>query len=124
MAFLSYAIAHGLQYLIFMIVVSVNASREGQHRSMHYRNLLKLLIFVLIVGFAVYRLADLKQVEMIKSNRTYAWIADFLFGSILGMTMSHFAIDAGAWKLSMARQRAYITKRFDFIFSRETSGAG
>jgi hypothetical protein len=31
--------------------------------------------------------------------------------------MSHFVVDAGAWKLSMARQRAYISKRFDFLFA-------
>jgi hypothetical protein len=37
---------------------------------------------------------------------------------LLGATMSDFVVDAGAWKLSLAPQRAYITKRLDFIFSK------
>jgi hypothetical protein len=65
----------------------------------------------------------LKQVELVKSSWFYTGVADFLFGAVLGATMSHFVIDAGAWKLSMARQRAYISKRFDFIFDKPASGA-
>jgi len=34
--------------------------------------------------------------------------------------MSHFVVDASAWKLSMAPQRAYISRRFDFLFAKKT----
>jgi hypothetical protein len=43
---------------------------------------------------------------------------DFLLGAILGATMAHFVIDAGAWRLSQSLQRSYIGKRFGFVFAR------
>lgn len=122
-AFLSYAIAHGVQYIIFMTVISANAKQGDSSRSAVRRNVWKLLILLLVAGLAFWRVGDLKQVEAIKSSWFYTGVADFLFGAVLGATMSHFVVDAGAWKLSMARQRAYISKRFDFIFDKRASGA-
>ena len=119
-AFLSYAMAHGLQYLIFMTVVSANAPRGDQPRSVPYRNIWKLAIFALVVGFLFWRVGDLKQMEVVKSSWLYTAAADFLFGAVLGATMSHFVVDASAWKLSMAPQRAYISRRFDFLFAKKT----
>ncbi|MDT4896052.1 MAG: hypothetical protein QOH25_1129 [Acidobacteriota bacterium] len=119
-AFLSYAIAHGLQYIIFMTVISTTARQDDQPARVAYRSIWKLLIFLLVVGFAFWRVSDLKQIEMVSGNRFYTMVADFLLGAVLGATMSHFVVDAGAWKLSMARQRDYITKRFNFIFDKET----
>ena len=118
-AFLSYAMAHGLQYIIFMAIVSANATRGEQPHTVPYRSILTLAIFVFVVGFLFWRVGDLRQMEVIKSSRFYTSAADFLFGAVLGATMSHFVVDASAWKLSMAPQRAYIKERFDFLFARE-----
>lgn len=118
-AFLSYAIAHGLQYIIFMTVISAKA---GERRKFAQKSIWKLLILLLVVGFAFWRVGDLRQMEAVAGNQFYMFAADFLFGAVLGATMSHFVVDAGAWKLSMARQRGYITKRFDFIFDKDGRG--
>ncbi len=112
--FLSYAIAHGLQYIIFMSVISVNAGDKV--RPAFYKNVGVFLVFLLLVGFAFWRVNDLREIGFVKSTWAYARIADFLFGAVLGATMSHFVIDASAWRLSMAKQRSYITKRFNFVF--------
>lgn len=118
-AFLSYAIAHGVQYIIFMTVISANTKQEDQRRAVARRRSVWIFLLLLVVaGLAFWRVGDLKQVELVKSSWFYTAVADFLFGAVLGATMSHFVIDAGAWKLSMARQRAYISKRFDFIFNK------
>jgi MFS family permease len=122
-AFLSYAIAHGLQYIIFMTVISANSGQADEPRSVAYKGIWKLLIFLLVVGFAFWRVSDLKQMEVMNSTWVYTALADFLLGAVLGATMSHFVVDAGAWKLSMARQRDYITKRFGFIFDKKTRAA-
>lgn len=121
-AFLSYAIAHGLQYIIFMTVISANAGQEDKPRVVAYRSVWKLVVLLLVLGFVFWRVADLKQVEMVKSSPVYTGIADFLFGAVLGATMSHFIVDASAWKLSMKQQRSYITKRFNFVFDRDAPG--
>jgi hypothetical protein len=114
-AFLSYAIAHGLQYIIFMTVISATTPDE-KSRSLPYKSLAMLLVFLLFVGFAFWRVSDLREMEFVKGVWLYSRAADFLFGAVLGATMSHFVIDAGAWRLSMKKQRSYITKRFYFVF--------
>ncbi len=113
--FLSYAIAHGLQYIIFMSVISFSAGND-KVRPAVYKNVAVFLGFLLLVGFAFWRVNDLREFEFVKSTWAYARIADFLFGAVLGATMSHFVVDASAWRLSMAKQRSYITKRFNFVF--------
>lgn len=117
-AFLSYAIAHGLQYLVFMGIVSAKATDGEQSHPISYRGILTLSVLVFVAGFAFWRVGDLSSFGVIKTSATLTVLANFLFGGVLGATMSHFVVDASAWKLSMAPQRAYITKRFDFIFSK------
>jgi len=59
---------------------------------------------LIVVGFAFWRVADLKQLEIVKDSWVYSRAADFLFGAVLGATMSHFVIDASAWRLRMEKQ--------------------
>ena len=37
--------------------------------------------------------------------------------------MSHFVIDASAWKLRLRPQRAYMSRKFSFLFGRTTRGS-
>ena len=113
--FLSYAIAHGLQYIIFMTVISATAS-GNEARSYSYKSLAQLAGLLLIVGLAFWRVADLRETEIVKSTWAYARVADFLFGAVLGATMAHFVVDADAWRLSIESRREYIKKRFSFVF--------
>ncbi|HSE18895.1 MAG TPA: hypothetical protein VLB46_17685 [Pyrinomonadaceae bacterium] len=62
------------------------------------------------------RAADLKVVELFTAHATLIRIVDFIIGAILGATMAHFVVDAGAWRLSQSLQRMYIGKRFAFVF--------
>jgi hypothetical protein len=113
--FLSYAVAHGLQYIIFMSVVSTTAADDTARASL-YKNVTVFLVFLLLVGFAFWRVNDLREMTFIKGTWAFARTADFLYGAMLGATMSHFVIDASAWRLSLAKQRSYMTKRFYFVF--------
>lgn len=113
--FLSYAIAHGLQYITFMSVVSMNSKADPAAPSLPYRSIGMFLLFLLVVGFMFYRMEDLKTFEAIKNNVILMRSVDFGVGAILGATMAHFVIDAGAWRLSKVAQRAYMTKRFAFL---------
>jgi hypothetical protein len=66
----------------------------------------------------VSRAGDLKTVEFVTRNPALIRIVDFLIGAVLGATMAHFVVDAGAWRLSQSLQRSYIGKRFAFVFGR------
>jgi hypothetical protein len=115
-AFFSYAIAHGLQYLIFISVISMHEGRRAESRAIQSRSVLKLLVFVLVLGFIFFRGGELRTLAAVKDNALYLNAANFIFGALLGLTMAHFVVDGGAWKLSQVLQRAYITRRFGFIF--------
>ena len=117
-AFFSYAMAHGLQYILFMTVVSLNFSPQGVSNRVHVANALKLLALIIVMGFVFYRANDLKTIEFFASNGRLLKVADFVIGAVLGATMAHFVIDAGAWRLSQPLQRMYMGKRFNFVFAR------
>ena len=114
--FLSYAIAHGVQYILFMSIVSLNLDPHAASQRLQIGNAIKLLLLTLVAGFVFYRAADLKTVELITTHATLIRIVDFIIGAILGATMAHFVVDAGAWRLSQTLQRMYIGKRFAFVF--------
>lgn len=115
--FLSYAIAHGLQYITFMSVVSMNSRSDEDATAFPYRSVGKFLGFLLVVGFIFYRAEDLRAFETIRSSVALTRGVDFLVGAILGATMAHFVIDGGAWRLSKVAQRAYMSKRFAFLLN-------
>ena len=106
-----------------MSVVSANSSEGEKSRSISYRGVITLSLLVFVVGFAFWRVGDLSGFEVVRNSPTLVFMANFFFGGVLGATMSHFVVDASAWKLSLAPQRAYISKRFDFIFNKNTVSA-
>jgi hypothetical protein len=112
--FLSYAIAHGMQYLVFMAVVSANSDRSAFRKRLN--NILKLGACVLFVGFAFMYWGKLKEFDLVRSSAMLLRLMDFLLGAVLGTTMAHFVIDAGAWRLTKASTRAYVKDRFGFVF--------
>jgi len=114
--FLSYAIAHGLQYIIFMSIVSLNTETSDHGTALRYQNALKLMGFMILLGLLFYNADTLRGFELVKNNALLVRCTDFLFGAVLGATMAHFVIDAGAWRLSKEPQREYMSKRFGFIF--------
>src|SRR5262249_11164314 len=99
-AFLSYAIAHGLQYIIFMSVVSMNTRSNNDADRFPFRSVAMFLLFLLVVGFVFYRAEDLRAFDAVRDSVALTRSVDFLVGAILGATMAHFVIDAGAWRLS------------------------
>jgi hypothetical protein len=90
----SYAIAHGAQYIIFMIVVSGNRKHGTKALS-----LFLLLFAAMLLAFD-------------HLNRSGAGMAAYT-----GLVMGHFLIDAKIWRLREPIQGSLIKQRFAFIFS-------
>jgi drug/metabolite transporter superfamily protein YnfA len=91
--FWSYAIAHGAQYLIFMVVLSGNRKRGT----------VGLSVFALVFAAMLVAFEHL--------NRSGAGLAAYT-----GIVMSHFLIDAKIWRLREPLQRNLIHQRFAFLF--------
>jgi hypothetical protein len=96
----SYAMAHGLQYLIFMGYVA------AVPRAALLRRALALVVFVVALGSA---LDFLQRAEHFGDYRMA------VFGAYLGIVMWHFLLDAGIWRLSEPFQRGYMSERFAFL---------
>jgi hypothetical protein len=102
-AVLGYALAHGLQYLIFMVVVSKKAFTVS---------LRGLVLMGLSAGVLGWVLAKSSSAETFLSGP----LAGGVFGVYLGGVMTHFLYDAGIWRLREAFQRGYMREAFWFIF--------
>ena len=104
-------------FLVSLLLCTwLNFDPHASSKRFQIGNAIKLLLVTLIVGFVFYRAADLKTMELIAARTTLMTVVDFVIGAILGATMAHFVVDAGAWRLSQALQRMYIGKRFAFVF--------
>jgi hypothetical protein len=101
-ATLGYAIAHGLQYLVFMGVVAMK------------RRPLASLAMMAAIGAAG---AVLLNAGIMAPDAGLAW-GNALYGAFVGAVMAHFVLDAGIWRLREPFQRKYVRERFAFIFGR------
>lgn len=98
-AVFTYAIAHGLQYLVFMgFVVSGRRALAGFG---------VLAAFVLLGGGLLY--------AFMRPDGQLGISPEPFFGAYLGIVMWHFLLDAGVWRLSDPFQRSYMARHFDFL---------
>jgi len=103
-ATLSYAVAHGLQYLVFMGFVSIGRPRPVASLAI----LLSLGVLGALALNAAIRAPDWP-------GFTYGYA---LYGAFIGTVMTHFVLDAGLWRLREPFQRQYMRKKFYFVFDR------
>jgi hypothetical protein len=107
-AVLSYALAHGLQYFVFMYYVGYRGG-VGSPTA-------RVLVLALL-GFSVGWL-----LTAMSTREAWGSIGDFVFGCYLGMVMSHFVVDAGLWRLRERFQREYLLRSFGFVFANHATG--
>lgn len=103
-ATLSYAVAHGLQYLVFMGFVSVGRPNP-------------IASLVMLVALATLGALALNAAVLAPdwSDVPYGFA---LYGAFLGTVMAHFVMDSGLWRLREPFQRKYMREKFYFVFDR------
>jgi hypothetical protein len=98
-----YLTAHGLQYLIFMFfVVQVPAATR--------RRAAARLVLLTALGGGL--------ITLLKRQQLWGGWASTLLGLAYGITIWHFLLDAGLWRLSEPFQRSYMAERFAFLRGR------
>lgn len=102
----SYAIAHGLQYIVFMGYVAAGR-----------RPMLPSLVMLLGLGTLGAVLLNGAVVAPDIKDFPYGFA---VYGAFLGVVMSHFVLDAGIWRLREPFQRTYMRGRFAFVFDRRS----
>lgn len=104
-AFFSFATAHGLQYFVFMGMVSRPRPQEGEGfghpvdpqptgRIKRWRPAITMVACGVLIGGLIL-------------------LVPLAVG--LSIVMAHFVLDAGVWKLSEPFQRTYMAERFPFL---------
>jgi hypothetical protein len=101
-ATLGYAIAHGLQYLVFMAVVAMRRQAVPS--------------LLLLAGLGTLGALALNAAIVAPDAGVLGGHA--LYGAFIGTTMAHFVLDAGIWRLREPFQRKYMRDRFFFVFNR------
>jgi hypothetical protein len=98
-------IAHGLQYLLLMGLISGISTDQAPAR-------VGLLIFVniaLVLGLALNQASHL--------HGSTSFLGKSLFGAYLGVVMAHFVVDAGLWRLRDEFPRTFLTKRLPYLLA-------
>lgn len=103
-ALAGYAIAHGLQYLVFMGFVSAGKRNP-------IVSLIALVVIATCGGIILDRWTTAPNWHDFEYN-----IA--VYGAFVGVVMTHFVLDAGIWRLREPFQRGYVRKKFFFVFDR------
>jgi hypothetical protein len=99
-----YALAHGLQYVVFMGIVSV-------------RRKAPIASLVMLLGLSTLGALLLNAAVTAPDigNLPYGFA---IYGVFVGTVMTHFVLDAGIWRLREPFQRGYMRERFSFVFNR------
>jgi hypothetical protein len=95
-------IAHGLQYLLLVGLVSLG-DRRGPAR---WFGPVVLINVAVVGGLALSAASHL---------HTGPAVARLVFGAYLGVVMSHFVVDAGLWRLRHAFPRAFLSSRLPYL---------
>ena len=103
-ATMGYAFAHGLQYVVFMGIVSVR-------RKAPIASLVTLLGLSVLGGLLLNAAVGAPDI----ADLSYGLA---IYGVFVGTVMSHFVLDAGIWRLREPFQRGYMRERFSFVFNR------
>lgn len=113
---LSYAIAHGCQYMLFMGVTAAGLSVARKSTLMRVLAVTSMLAGAALIGWMSTLPAAWK--EATSSAIMPLPAINFLVGAVLGFTMAHFVIDAGIWRLSQKAQREFVGEKFAFLLAR------
>jgi hypothetical protein len=103
-ATMGYAIAHGMQYLVFMGVVGI-----GKRPA--------LASLTMLAGISTLG-GLLLNGAVIAANVTDLPHRYAIYGAFVGIVMTHFVLDASLWRLRERFQRDYIRQKFSFVFDR------
>ncbi len=105
-------IAHGLQYLLLVGLVTGGGAGEGQRAG----SVLRVAAFcnVALIGGVILNVAS--------HLHDAAPAARFLFGMFLGAVMAHFVIDAGLWRLRDSFPRAFLAGRLPYLVPASAAG--
>mgnify|MGYP001464065803 FL=1 len=102
-AVMGYAIAHALQYFVFMFFLAAGARWAAPGRA------------IVVLGLGA--LATWGIILLTREDAIWGPILPFVTGAALGLIMWHFILDAGFWRLSQPWQRERVRERFSFLFA-------
>lgn len=111
--------SHSFQYLFFMMVVAFNnvnlsskdASQEGVSKAL----VASALFFgTIVVGGAVTTVRG-DFGDLVQGWTSSAFLGKFVTGAMFGVVITHFIVDAHAWRLRDKPQREYVFNLFRFV---------
>ena len=105
--FASYAVAHGLQYVVFL---EFHAS--GRHPRLPPLIAMALLLPLIVVSYFAWSRMDVTLHYVVHS----AALVKVTTGVLWGITLAHFWVDQCLWKLRLGDRRQWVMDRYAFLF--------
>ncbi|MDA9265640.1 hypothetical protein N9P87_01150 [bacterium] len=115
---LTYGVAHSLQYIFMMSIVAFNVKRAERMDGIDPSLITALIFFaILFFGGSIITIrAEFGDLAQLALGSTL--IAKFVTGSMFGLVIAHFIVDAHAWRLRDRPQRDYILETMQFLGKR------
>jgi hypothetical protein len=107
---MSWSVAHGTQYLVFLAVHAAGKSRGR----LGVRALVPFGLFALCVGGG----AVLWRYSMAAQNGGNAELIKLLLATTNALTLAHYWVDAFLWKFGNPDRRAWLVQSFRFLGAR------
>ena len=101
-AIMGYAIAHAVQYFVFMTFLAAGTKNRPPIMSLF------VLLFSMLAVWIIILITREKSI--------FGEYQNFVAGAAIGLVIWHFIMDAGFWKLSVPWQREQVRQRLDFLF--------
>jgi hypothetical protein len=115
LGFTPYSVAHSLQYLFIMTIVAFNI-RRPERRDGFDAGLITAVVFFAIVLFGGAIITIRGEFGTLANDLFgLPWLGRFVTGSMFGLVVAHFIVDAHAWRLRDAPQRAFVLSRMPFL---------
>ena len=117
-----YSVSHSLQYLFIMSAVAFNV-RNGEKTdktsklNTQFFSALTFFSIILIGGSILTIRGEFGSILGIMTGSDI--VQRFITGSLLGVVVAHFVVDAHAWRLRDTPQKDFAFERLDFAFEKK-----
>jgi hypothetical protein len=115
LGFTPYSVAHSLQYLFIMTVVAFNVRRPERTDGFDAGLITAVVFFAIVLfGGAIITIRG-EFGDLANGLLGSPWLGRFVTGSMFGLVIAHFIVDAHAWRLRERPQRDFVMSRMPFL---------
>jgi hypothetical protein len=115
LGFTPYSVSHSMQYLFIMTIIAFNVRRPERDDGLDAALITAVVFFAIVLfGGAIITIRG-EFGDLANGLFAMPWLGRFVTGSMFGLVIAHFIVDAHAWRLRDKPQREFVLSRMTFL---------